>query len=646
MPKITFPNKLLVAFSFFWSINMSAQGDLESLKKTIFNAKVHDTTKLYAIVVLLGNVYDAKEFDSYNALLGKLALKGLANKDNSSLLQNKYKKYLADYYGNVSVRYEEDGNPKSLAYIDKAIVLYKEIDTQNELHMAIVSKGLILYQKRQYKKAIDSYFTALRYFEQHPQGNEDNIWYVYSNLGILYTEQGQHLEAIKYYRKATHFIDIKKEKATVEDELQKCNLYINVGFCYIALKQYNEAAANLNIALALARKHEPNPYVSLALGRLGLIDLKRRQYDSAEQKLTEAYKISEDGFSKGLTLVNLGEVYFRKANYPKAEIMLEKGVESAKAINNAKLLTQAYNLLYRVSKVNGNYKKSVAMLELFHQFNDSSKAVETQNEMKQQLLKYNYEKKELNLKLENERKNNLLIGLSALLGLLFVIGYFLYKSNKQKQAIANFEKNELNQKLLLSQMNPHFIFNSIDNIQSLIYNKQDKEAVNYLTKFSKLTRQILENSNESYIALSEELTMIDNYLVIQQLLYNNKFDFTIDVDEAIDTEAILLPPMLTQPFIENAIKHGLKNTTDKGLINISFKFDNGKLFFEITDNGVGFANIETTDKKSLAMKITKERLVNISGKNDFEVHTDNRLDDKKKIIGAKVFFEIPYIYEN
>jgi LytS/YehU family sensor histidine kinase len=270
-------------------------------------------------------------------------------------------------------------------------------------------------------------------------------------------------------------------------------------------------------------------------------------------------------------------------------------------------------------------------------------------EAKQSQFKLQQERKLNAVKLENQKKNafknNLLIGLSFVLLLLFAIGYFLNKSNKQKQAIAQFEKNELNQKLLLSQMNPHFIFNSIDNIQSLIYNKQDKEAVNYLTKFSKLTRQILENSNESYIAFSEEVTMMDNYLVIQQLLYNNKFDFTIEVGDAVDAENILVPPMLTQPFIENAIKHGLKNATAKGEIHISFKWFDDKLFFEITDNGVGFTTNEATNKKSLAMKITKERLKTISKRSDFEVQIENRYDAKNNVVGAKVFFEIPYIYE-
>jgi sensor histidine kinase YesM len=196
-------------------------------------------------------------------------------------------------------------------------------------------------------------------------------------------------------------------------------------------------------------------------------------------------------------------------------------------------------------------------------------------------------------------------------------------------------------------MNPHFIFNSIDNIQSLIYNKQDQEAVSYLTKFSKLTRQILENSNENYIPLSEELMMIDNYLVIQQLLYNNTFDFSITVEDEIDAETILLPPMLTQPFIENAIKHGIQNKMVGGSIDILFSLKDSKLYFEVKDNGSGFKNVPKAENhKSLAMIITKERLNIYTKKSDFTVLTENVLDQHEKVIGAKVIFEIPYIYEN
>jgi tetratricopeptide (TPR) repeat protein len=646
MPKPTLFKKLTFVLALFWIAVGNAQYNVDSLKLVVANPKLHDTTRLANIALIIDNLYENTESVRYTNLMGKIARKNLANKNLSSELHKKYTMYLAAYYNNVSIQLEESGNLKSLNYLDKSIKLYESVHAEDEVYSSMVSKGVLLSRRKRYKEAIDCYYKALKFFEKKPEENADGISYVYSNLGVLYGEQYQYSVSIKYLKKAIFYIDNKKQKITVEDELQKCGMYYNIGAAYVTLKNYPEATKNLNAALVYAKKNNQNSYVSYILCKLGEIDILNKHLDAAEKKLIEAKLLSDNDLSNSFAIVRLGELYYHKKDYQKAKSYLEEGLATSKRIRNSDLQQESYKLLYEVNKLTGNYQKSLEMIEFYHKIEDSLKVQHNINELREQNLKYNYEKKELNLKLENERKNNLLIGLLAVLLLLTAIGYFSYKSNRQKQAIANFEKNELNQKLLLSQMNPHFIFNSIDNIQSLIYNKQDKEAVNYLTKFSKLTRQILENSNENYIPLSEELAMIDNYLVIQQLLYNNKFDFNIDVDAALDTDIILLPPMLTQPFIENAIKHGLKNTAEKGMINISFKFNNEKLLFEITDNGVGFTNDETPNKKSLAMKITKERLVNISGKSDFEVHIENRLDSKKKVVGAKVFFEIPYIYEN
>ncbi|MCF6132598.1 tetratricopeptide repeat-containing sensor histidine kinase [Flavobacterium wongokense] len=646
MTKSASIDKLLIIALFFWSASLSAQYNLDSLKTIIANPKLHDTTKLANIALIVDNLYENVESVKYTNLMGKIAQKNLYKKNLNEELRKKYTMYLAAYYNNVSIQLEESGNLKSLAYLQKSMDLYHSVNADDEYYSSLVSKGLLLSRRKRYKEAIDCYYTALKYFEKDKQENADGISYVYSNMGVLYGEQYQFTDAIKFLKRAIYYIDIKKQKITLEDELQKCGMYYNIGAAYVTLKNYGEAKKYLNIALKLAQKTNQSSYMSYAYCKLAEMDIIEKKLDEAEAKLIKAKELSDNDLSMSFVFVRLGELYYNKKEYQKAKEYLTVGLEGGKRIRNSDLQQESYQLLYEISKLTGDYKKSLEMIELYHKIEDSIKVQDNKEELRRQNLKYSYEKKELKFKLETERKNNLLIVLLGLFLLLFVIGYFLYKNSKQKQAIANFEKNELNQKLLLSQMNPHFIFNSIDNIQSLIYNKQDKEAVNYLTKFSKLTRQILENSNESYIALSEELTMIDNYLSIQQLLYNNKFDFNIEVDDAIDTEVILLPPMLTQPFIENAIKHGLKNTTQKGEINISFKLEKEKLLFEINDNGVGFTNNEPVNKKSLAMKITKERLVNISGKDDFQVHTENRLDSKKNTIGAKVFFEIPYIYEN
>lgn len=177
---------------------------------------------------------------------------------------------------------------------------------------------------------------------------------------------------------------------------------------------------------------------------------------------------------------------------------------------------------------------------------------------------------------------------------------------------------ELEQKLLRSQMNPHFIFNSLTAIQNYVLDKEVNNANRYLAKFAKLLRLILDSSRSNYIPLSQELQTIENYLFLQKIRYGNKFEYFVDVDEQIDTENVKIPPMLTQPFIENAIEHGFQLLKNYGILRISFMQSSGKLKVRIEDNGIG---IETARKlnrennvphESLATKITQERIQNIN----------------------------------
>ncbi|UPT71900.1 MAG: histidine kinase [Flavobacterium sp. JAD_PAG50586_2] len=415
-------------------------------------------------------------------------------------------------------------------------------------------------------------------------------------------------------------------------------------------KKYKEGEEYLKLAMKMGRKDkslkswERQVKATRFLSRLYT---ETREFDKAAQ-MFELYNTYRDSI-KETDSRNLLLKQQLKYDFEKKE--LQQKIEQEKELSRMKLM-QA---------------RRVAALKL--QAEKETAAQESKNKLAQQQLAYDFEKKALNQKIDQQKKvsaikldaekvkldaqkktavkNNWLIGLSGVLLLVLLGLYFYYRNNKQKQAITVLEKDQIKQKLLVSQMNPHFIFNSIENIQQLIYDKKDKDAVNYLDKFSILTRQILENSNENYISLSEEVAMTANYLAIQQLLYSNKFDFTIDVEESIDAETIFLPPMLTQPFIENAIKHGLSSKDENGMVDIRFYLNEGKLFFEVLDNGKGFdASKRTDNHKSLAMVITKERLVNYTKNQDFVVQTDNIKDKDEKVVGAKVVFEIPYIYEN
>jgi len=236
--------------------------------------------------------------------------------------------------------------------------------------------------------------------------------------------------------------------------------------------------------------------------------------------------------------------------------------------------------------------------------------------------------------------------------LLFVLAIVAYIKYREKNIL---EKNKLlllEQKLLRSQMNPHFIFNTLTSIQSFIFEKNPLEAGSYLSKFSDLVRSILYNSREEFISLEKEISMLNNYLEIQQLRYNDEFDYKIDTDPGIDTEALAIPPMLAQPVIENSVKHGIRQLDKRGFISIKLSLLENSISLIVEDNGIGIAasnkmkNKNTKEHKSLALNITKERisiLNNKAKKKLYSMKITDIIGDEQRVIGTKVEFIIPII---
>ncbi|WP_171817618.1 tetratricopeptide repeat protein [Chryseobacterium sp. StRB126] len=588
--------------------------------------------------------------DVLTGMMGEIASKNL-KKANSKDLQIKYTQYLAIYYGNLSSMYEAKRDVvKTLEYADKSIALFKSTGDYYEMNYNLVNKGIFYSHINEYEKAISCLFTALKYFEKNKKENQEGISYVNSVIGSVYIDQGEYLKAIEFLKKTINYFE-KKKNLTGNDKYTLSMVYSNCGSSYLLLKKYPEAVSYFNKALALCKELGDYATTSVILNKLAQVKMEEKEFEESDSLLRKALETDDGELSKANTYINLGDLYYRKKEFMKSESFLEEGFSISKKINNLQLQEKSSNLLFKVYKENNNFKKALEVYEFQNKLQDSSNVEASKNALAQQQIKYDFQKKQLNLELNAEKKtaakNNWLIALSGVLLSVVLGGYFYYRNNKQKQKITILEKDRIKQKLLLSQMNPHFIFNSIDNIQSLIINGKENVAISYLNSFSKLTRQILENSNENYISLQEEIDMVENYLSIQQLLYNDRFNYSINIVNVSDTESYFIPPMLTQPFIENAIKHGIRNKDEKGMIEIAFSFSQEKLFFEIIDNGLGFNDEKKqTGHKSMAMKITKERLLNYTQNKDFEVQSENKTDTEGNIQGAKIIFEIPYIHEN
>jgi len=159
------------------------------------------------------------------------------------------------------------------------------------------------------------------------------------------------------------------------------------------LKRYTEAALYLHKSVLLSKKHNQMSYLSFALGKLAEIDISFKRYDAAEKKLLMANEIADSEQAEGFALLNLGSLYFEMKDYEEAKKFLEKGLHISKQIKDNDLLQETYHLLYQLNKIKGNYKESIVQFELYNAIKDSSKIVENKNELKQQQLKYNYEKR-------------------------------------------------------------------------------------------------------------------------------------------------------------------------------------------------------------------------------------------------------------
>jgi ligand-binding sensor domain-containing protein/two-component sensor histidine kinase len=243
--------------------------------------------------------------------------------------------------------------------------------------------------------------------------------------------------------------------------------------------------------------------------------------------------------------------------------------------------------------------------------------------------------------------------------LIAVLGYWFYRYRiaqirKKEQIRSQYEKKLANVEMsaLLAQMNPHFLFNSLNSIDSYIIRNESKKASEYLNNFARLMRLILQNSRSNYISLKDELESLDLYMQMESLRFANRFEYEIKISPDIDTNAVLIPPMLMQPYVENAIWHGLMHKKDgiQGKVEIIISKKEGNLYCVIQDNGIGREKAEAIKaqkhgnrKRSMGMQITKDRIemINKLYSTNTTMQVIDLHDEKGNAMGTRVELMIP-----
>lgn len=386
----------------------------------------------------------------------------------------------------------------------------------------------------------------------------------------------------------------------------------------VSLQQKNKEVAIESYKKAISySKDQPEAVVKLK-NEIAKVYASDNQFDKAiainEKLLTEA-QAKNDFDTQIKQLQELATIYFKKNEPEKAITVLKQAYQLALQQGKTSEVKTSLLQLLQYYKSNGKDKESIALYDDFFQNfdkliqNDSSLIDEKTFQVTEEKIRQLEKEKALKDELISKKNtfNYFLMGSIVLLLLFFALIVKALYSIKTKN-------KEIALQSLRREMNPHFIFNSLNSVNQFISQNKELEANKYLTSYSHLMRNMMENSNKDFISLSSEIEQLKKYLDLEHLRFQDKFDYEITVDENLDTETTFVPNMLIQPHLENAIWHGLRYRETKGLLQLHFGIKNNKISVLIDDDGIGLtksAELKTRNQKvhqSRGLTNTKERI--------------------------------------
>jgi len=432
------------------------------------------------------------------------------------------------------------------------------------------------YQNQNEKKSLE--YAAL-YFENHPFKTHPIVKQRYFDISFLLATRLGDFKKMEYYNTQARILARK-----LKDSLAIARTFDNEAQIYSAQNLHAKAVVSSKIYFNYLK--QTNNLNDIAYNNLATAFNLNKQPDSAIRYYKEGIELQKQdpsGKQKNVHYMGLVDSYKMKGDL--ASALEAQRIGYSIEIGNLKAIEAD-----KVAEMNEKYEA----------------------EKKDQNIAQLRSRNELNETIIKQQRWTIFLSFLVFLGALSFF-YIIYRQQRlrEKNNLLKLENQQLSmeQKLLQAQLNPHFIFNAIANLQGLVASGHTNESVRYLKSFSGLLRGILEQNRKDFIELEEEVTSLNNYIQLQQMRYANAFEYKITVDEQLDVNETLIPPMLIQPFVENAIEHGFRNLNYKGLLKIAFKVDGNCLIIEVDDNGSGLTKkvADKQKKQSLAQIILKER---------------------------------------
>lgn len=520
----------------------------------------------------------------------------------------------------------------------------------------------VIYElEGKYDQALERHFKSLKLIDSIKDSISDYEFSVIqgkilNNIGTLYNEINQFDNAQPYFLQSikadNKIIKICQDSIQIpryQKQLNNSKEGIAISYNNIAFSWENKTKKNLDSALYYYKKAlailegTKSPQEYHIRSNIGVIYAQKKDFAKAQSILEQCYKEAkqnkaENSFSS--VFHSLAYVYTETGQYPKAHEVIDKGIEDAQKNKILKDEVELVALLFELQSKEGNYQLANKTSKNLITLKDSLLNQEKNEAVAKQEVLYETEKKTYEAKIAKEQlliketklKNQqswfLIVSLFVLLLASFAV-FFVWRNRiKEKH-----RKIMLKNKLFRSQMNPHFMYNALAAIQSYMLEHKNKESIHYLLGFSNLMRNILDSSRVENISIDKEKAIINDYLMLQKLRFDNKFDYTLHLDPKIDAENTFIPSMLAQPFVENAVEHGIKSLpeTTQGRINIYFEKIEHGVRIRILDNGKGMnsEHKKTKTHTSHATSITNERITSINEITPYKVSLNIHSSENK-----------------
>lgn len=485
---------------------------------------------------------------------------------------------------NMAVVYQGFGmNRTAIRYYQVAINGNRQNNNSRGLGLALANLGELYNQMENTEKAIESSKEALVFLA------DVNMPYMQtaSNIADYYITLGQYDSSLKYLRISNEVVDKINDSET---RLGNMSVLARI---YTARKQYARAKNILDEAIRSLSATDNSWTLCRALLNYSDLDTSLRQYESAKVHLNQVLAISRKNEFRPfavLALQKLAKVYSQAGDYRSA-------------------------LQYQMEYM--NLKDSIASSRSKADLNDLEISYKTvQKEQEIALLKKDNDIK--NLQIRNGRRMKVFyLSLLGFLVLLFFLIYF--QRNRRTKIKAQKIRAELETQILRSQMNPHFIFNSLNSIENFIMQNEKRLASDYLNKFSRLIRSILDSSRDEVVPVEKDMEVLKLYTDLEQLRFSNKFSCHIHTDPQLINGDYVVPSLLIQPYVENAIVHGIAHSNKEQLqLSVTAVLDGDHIKYVIQDNGIGRAKAEEYNRqnkpghKSVGLQITADRIAHFN----------------------------------